>query len=119
MGKKSRTKGANYEREVAKQFNARFPQEHVERNLDQYQHAGLHDLRLFEYDIECKRRAQRPAQEKWLGGLRRPEGDRALEGLDSGPGTPLVVTRGDNGASIVCMYLDDFIDLLHQRETFQ
>ena len=110
-GKHSRNKGAQYEREVAKKFNTHFPDQEVKRNLEQYQVSGLWDLQAFEFDVECKRRAARPAQEKWLEGLERSPSHITR--------VPLVVTRGDSGASVACLYFNDFIDLLRQREMYK
>lgn len=54
MGRKSRDKGATYEREVCRAIFDHLGVE-VKRNLSQYQESGLGDIVLGDWLIECKR----------------------------------------------------------------
>ena len=56
MGKKSRTKGATFEREICKVIYEELGVE-VRRNLSQLQESGLGDIELEPFLIECKRYA--------------------------------------------------------------
>lgn len=107
MGKMQRDKGANYERELIHKINDRLGLG-LKRRLGQAREAGHDvdwplDLRL-QYYLELKRRAARPAVEKYL--------EQALEACRGRRARPVAITRGDNGQDIVCMYLSDWLDLL-------
>ena len=62
MGKiNSRTKGASFERDIAKRLNSFFKEKGIDfkakRNLEQYQEKDLGDLNIPNHIIECKRYA--------------------------------------------------------------
>lgn len=64
MGRKSRDKGATYEREVCRAIFDHLGVE-VKRNLSQYQESGLGDIVLGDWLIECKRhKTAKPSERK-------------------------------------------------------
>jgi Holliday junction resolvase len=103
MGKRSRTKGATYEREIASTLQKALGVE-VKRRLGQAREGG-EDIDLttlaLPLTLECKRRAQPLVALKWL-----EQAQAASEGKGS---TPVVITRGDNSPSLVVMTLDDWL----------
>jgi hypothetical protein len=116
VGKRSRTKGAQYEREVAKKITAALGVE-FKRRLGQAREGG-HDLTSRTPLItECKRRAKSIAALQWL--------EQAKASCTSDDHIPIVVTRGDNSEDVLVMYFDEFLpiflkawkwDLIHEGE---
>jgi len=106
MGKKSRVKGAGYEREVA-QTVSRHLGVNVSRHLGQARDGGQ-DLDLPGWAIECKRRARIGNVYDWL----QQAGDAARDGE-----APAVIARADNKPSVVLMYLDDWLELLKMEDS--
>ncbi len=104
MGKHSRTKGQNYEREIAKEL---FDLTGITfaRNLRQYQQSGDDDLRAddaaFPFAIECKRRAKaNTCADDW-----KRQATEAAERQDK---LPAVIWRGDHMATRVSVPLYAF-----------
>lgn len=103
MGKRSRTKGAAYELEVAAQINARWPHLEVKRRLGQERDGGG-DLEVGPFLLECKRRKRLGTVEGWLR--------QAEEGAPDQP--TLVVARADRGKSFAIIDLHLLFDLWEQ-----
>ena len=95
MGKKSRTKGAAYEREIANAIGAR-------RNIGQARDGG-DDITHEGYRIECKRRARLGPMVDWMA--------QAVASCKDESETPVVVCRGDGGDSLVILRFGDWCDI--------
>ena len=98
MGKMQRSKGHGYEREIAKAFRELYPG--CERYLnDVYGGKGI-DVIAGPYKIQCKRGRNYSPVNK-------------LEEVNYGNGDiPLLATRGDKKKTVVCLYIEDFIERL-------
>lgn len=104
-GKKSRTKGKNYELEVIKTLRSFFPD--ASRNLDQYQKNDGRDFANTEpLCIQAKRR------KRITMGLIEAALIEAALACDGTYQYPVAVTRSNGGRSIVSMELGHFIELL-------
>jgi len=101
MGKMQRTKGAAYEREVAKILSERLGRP-TKRMLGQARDGG-HDLeQIGPWLFECKRRAKIAVYD-WIHQIAK-----AATGTWA---APIVIARADNEQSIVIMRLDDWLDM--------
>lgn len=94
MGRKSRTKGAAYEREIANAIGAR-------RNIGQARDGG-DDITHEGYRIEAKRRKRLATIEAWMA--------QAVASCQNDSETPIVVCRADNGESLVIMRFSDWVE---------
>jgi Holliday junction resolvase len=103
MGKMQRNKGATYEREIVHALVERGYL--AARNLTQTREGGA-DIILQDFIIECKRRASIAVYD-WL--------DQATLAA-KGRKRPLVVARGDRRESVVILRLEDFLDLVGERD---
>ena len=103
MGKMQRNKGAAYEREIVHVLVERGYL--AARNLTQTREGGA-DIILQDFIIECKRRASIAIYD-WL--------DQATLAA-KGRKRPLVVARGDRRESVVILRLEDFLDLVGERD---
>jgi len=103
MGKMQRTKGAIYEREIVHALVDRGWD--AARNLMQTREGGA-DIILQDFILECKRRAKLSLYD-WL--------DQATLAA-KGRKRPVVVARGDRRESVVILRLDDFLDLIGERD---
>ena len=103
MGKMQRNKGATYEREIVHALVERGYL--AARNLTQTREGGA-DIILQDFIIECKRRASIAIYD-WL--------DQATLAA-KGRKRPLVVARGDRRESVVILRLEDFLDLVGERD---
>ena len=103
MGKMQRTKGATYEREIVHTLVERGYI--AARNLMQTRDGGA-DIILQDFIIECKRRASIAVYD-WL--------DQATLAA-KGRKRPVVVARGDRRESVVILRLEDFLDLVGERD---
>ena len=103
MGKMQRTKGATYEREIVHTLVERGYI--AARNLMQTRDGGA-DIILQDFIIECKRRASIAIYD-WL--------DQATLAA-KGRKRPVVVARGDRRESVVILRLEDFLDLVGERD---
>ena len=103
MGKMQRNKGAAYEREIVHVLVERGYM--AARNLMQTREGGA-DIILQDFIIECKRRASIAIYD-WL--------DQATLAA-KGRKRPLVVARGDRRESVVILRLEDFLDLVGERD---
>ena len=101
MGKKSRTKGAAFERLVAKISRALFP--NAERNLDQYQKKDGKDLKGVQpFSLQCKRRESAKLWEIKMGYVEAKESATVEYYI------PIVVWQDDFG-EIMCMLRYDHL----------
>ena len=98
-----RNKGATYEREIVHALVERGYL--AARNLTQTREGGA-DIILQDFIIECKRRASIAIYD-WL--------DQATLAA-KGRKRPLVVARGDRRESVVILRLEDFLDLVGERD---
>ena len=98
-----RNKGATYEREIVHALVERGYL--AARNLTQTREGGA-DIILQDFIIECKRRASIAVYD-WL--------DQATLAA-KGRKRPLVVARGDRRESVVILRLEDFLDLVGERD---
>lgn len=103
MGKMQRNKGAAYEREIVHELVERGYL--AARNLTQTREGGA-DIILQDFIIECKRRASIAIYD-WL--------DQATLAA-KGRKRPVVVARGDRRESVVILRLEDFLDLVGERD---
>jgi hypothetical protein len=102
LGKLSRTKGHNFEREIAKLLRLVFPE--ARRHLE-YQDAEANGVDLVNtgnYKIQCKR-GQRYA---CLTAINEVQCDEFLGEV------PILVTKGDNSRTLVCLPIEEFIRLI-------
>jgi hypothetical protein len=106
MSKLARNRGADYEREVSKAI-FEILGVRVKRNLSQYQEAGLGDLILEPFVIECKRR-RAIALYDWI--------DQADE-ASSPWQIPVVVCRADNEKSLAVFHLEHALKLMGNELT--
>lgn len=105
MGKKSRTKGHSFEREIARKLGGGVgPFPHARRHLE-YQDSECYGVDLVNtgpYRIQCKR-GKKPAP---LSALLEVRADEMLGEV------PILVTQGDRGRIIVAMPFEEFLRLL-------
>jgi len=98
MGKMQRTKGATYERDVAKKLEAALGVT-AKRRLGQAREGG-HDITIeLPLVVEIKRRARPLCAVKWLEQADASEAE----------GVSLVVTRGDDSPDIAVQYFEDWL----------
>jgi len=98
MGKMQKLKGKVYEQEIARAFKELYPG--TERYLnDVYGGKGV-DVIAGPYKIQCKRYKDYCPVNK-LEEVVYTQGDM-----------PILATRGDKKKTIICLYLDDFIEIL-------
>ncbi len=100
MGKSQRTKGAVFEREVARFFSERLGCD-FKRNIGQARDGG-NDIDVGPLVIECKRRKSLKTIEGWLDQADRAAMARSLAHV------PVVVARSDDNSAFVILSLDDF-----------
>jgi len=102
-GKSSRTKGHNYERELAKQFRDVMPGADVKRGIQYRSGDEVADVECPYFWIEAKRGKATNIK----AALRQAEaacGDRPL--------VPIAVTRDDHDKAMVTMRLDDLFEFI-------
>lgn len=99
MSAMQRSKGARFEREVARQLSNDFGVE-VGRKLGQARDSG-NDIDLPPLRIECKRYAS-IAVYKWM--------EQCEKGLDEDV-IPTVIARADNKKPIVIMRYEDWVEM--------
>lgn len=104
MGKKSRRKGANGEREVAKIWKCYLGGE-PKRNLGQYRESSGRDLDGTQpYCVQIKRTARSSPVAKWFA--------EAVGATDTQYFIPALVHRGDKEDWLVTLPLEDFLEAL-------
>ena len=112
MGKKSRDKGAGYEREVCSELRLCFPE--CCRNLEQTRTADGRDLdNTKPLCIQCKRR------KNVTMGVLRAGLNEAVASCDADHAFPCVVTRSDDEVSLITFRLGDFMDMYFEKEHWE
>ena len=116
MGKKSKTKGSTYEREVAAilreaGFNARRTAQYCGNTGEASDVVGLDYCH-----IECKRYANRGFDYEWLKQATWDSAEAAKRRNDEEYFIPVVIHRTDREKSVVTMWLDDFLDMYREYE---
>lgn len=99
MGKAERNKGLSYEREVANKLKDVFPQAKRHLEFQKEECNGVDLDNTGNLLIQCKRGKKYAPLSK-------------IKEIQPSNGIHCLVTRGDGGKSIVCLYLDDFIEIL-------
>ena len=105
MGKKSRTKGAAFEREVAKLISTYWPD--AKRNLDQYQGSDGRDLS--ETQPVCMQLKRRTKTQLWEIKMAYVE---AKESTSVEYPYPMAVWRDDGGDTLCMMKLEHLVEWL-------
>lgn len=103
-GRGSRTKGANFERDLAKYFNANIDNANAKRGLGQTRGGGeeIADVEIDLIHVEAKRH-KRCNIKKAL--------DQAINDCQSKDKLPVAITKDDRKPILVTMLLDDWIKL--------
>lgn len=104
MSKSQRTKGAAYERELARAFSDALGEEY-KRNIAQARDGG-NDLDVGPLVVEAKRRKTLTTIRQWLNQAKAAVFRKGRAGY-----VPVVVCREDNGESLVIIRLADFLSL--------
>jgi hypothetical protein len=100
-GKRSRNKGANYERELAKLFDAAMPGATVRRGIQYRDGAECPDVDCPHFWVEAKR-----------GKLPNPRAALKQAQKASDGRRPIAVIRDDRSKAFVVIGLDDFLELV-------
>lgn len=113
-----RTKGATYEREVSRAFEAALGGTY-DRNIGQARDGG-NDIDVGPLVVECKRRKTLSTIEGWLKQAATAAYQRwQRQGGDPVTGhIPVVVAREDSGKSLVILRLDDFLHIVKGSAAF-
>jgi hypothetical protein len=98
MGKLSRNKGVNYEREIARKFSKLFPKARRQLEYHEDDANGVDIQGTGKLKIQCKR------------GKKYAPITKIREIQPSG--IHLLVTKADRERDIVCLYLDDFLAII-------
>jgi hypothetical protein len=107
MGKSQRTKGATFEREIAKQIGAALGLT-AERNLGQARDGG-NDITIGQLVIECKRRKSLKTLMGWLAQADAAAVETSGTTEQYEKKLPFVVARQDNDEAVVILSLADFL----------
>ena len=102
MGKSQRTKGHNFEREIARELREIFPD--ARRGLQYQDGSQCADVEGTPFHVECKRGIKpnpRAAMEQALSDARKGQ-------------IPLDVVKDDRRPAFVCMGWDDFKELVRE-----
>ena len=109
-GKSSRTKGHNYERELARELLDRLPHLSPKRGLQSRGGDEVADVEMGYLHIEAKRGAKPNPRAALAQAIR----DATAQGRGK---VPVAVVRDDRKEAFVVMTLEDFIGLVHQATT--
>jgi hypothetical protein len=104
MGKASRTKGKRFEIEVCHGLSDLFP--NIERNLAQYRTSSGRD---FDNTQPISLQAKR-GKTITMGTIKKGL-EEAAGACDEEYEYPAVVTRADNGRSMITFYTDDWVEM--------
>lgn len=101
-GKLSRTKGHSFEREISVALRLVFPS--ARRQLEYHENDcnGIDIANTGPYKIQCKRGKKYAS----LSAIKEVKADEMMGDV------PVLVTKGDNERILVCLPLEEFIDLL-------
>ena len=109
-GASSRRKGHNYERTLARELKAEFPDLDIKRGLGQSRDgADVPDVEFPGYWLEAKR--QKKCNIKAALEQAREAASRSGR---PGPLVPVAICKDDRQPAIVAMYMDDWIKLHNQ-----
>lgn len=103
MGASQRTKGATYEREVAKQLGRLLALPDVKRKIDQAREGGEDLENTGALVVECKRRKTLKGLYDWMRQCITACGVSYY----TGESIPVVIFRADNERSMVLIHLSD------------
>ena len=100
IGKYSRRKGHQFERDIANKLKEIYPQarRHLEFHKDDAS-LGIDLINTGDFGIQCKAYARYAPINK-------------IEEVNHG--IPVLITKGNNLKPVVCMYLDDWINLVKE-----
>lgn len=98
QGRYVRNKGHNFERDVANRLKQVFPKakRHLESQADEAA-KGIDLSNVGPFGIQCKAYANYAPINK-------------IEEVNEG--IPVLITKGNNKTTVVCMYFDDWLELL-------
>lgn len=98
MGKLSRNKGVNYEREIARKFSKLFPKARRQLEYHEDDANGVDIQGTGKLKIQCKRF-------KGFAPISKIKEIKVS-------GIHLLITKADREKDVVCLYLDDFLAIL-------
>lgn len=103
-GRGARTKGANFERELAKIFNSHFKNLNAKRGLGQTRGGGeeIADVEMDYIHVEAKRH-KRCSIKKAM--------EQAIEDCKTKEKLPVAITKDDRKPMLVTMHFDDWMKL--------
>jgi Holliday junction resolvase len=104
-GKRSRRKGASYERELVHLFRDLMPGADVRRGLQSRDGAEVADVDCPVFWVEAKR-GKRPLVRRAL--------EQATEAAQGSGKIPLAVIRDDRKQAFVALHLSDFADFIKE-----
>lgn len=107
MGKLSRTKGHNFEREVARLFRDAMKDDNIKRGWQARQGYDAPDVITPYFWIECK-----CGKRTNISGAIEQATEAATQAGLIKTMAPLAITRVDREKPLATMYLDDFLDLV-------
>jgi hypothetical protein len=104
LGRRSRTKGATFEREISKALAEIMPDEKIQRGI-QSRFGGREyaDVECPFFHVECKRGKKTNIK----AAMRQ-----AIDDLGDKPKMPVAITRDDRESALVTMLLDDWLELV-------
>ena len=108
MGKSQRTKGHNYERELARVFREVMPGADAKRGLQSRGGGEVPDVDIPYFWIEAKR-GKKPNPR---AALQQAIGDAAESQNGDGQKVPVAVIRDDHQEAFVAMRLSDFLSFV-------
>lgn len=106
LGRRSRTKGATFEREISRALSEIMPDEKINRGI-QSRFGGREyaDVVCPFFHIECKRGKKTNIK----AALRQ-----AIDDMGDQPQMPVAITRDDREPGMVTMLLDDWLELVRE-----
>lgn len=107
MSKMQRTKGAVYEREIAKALSHAFGRE-FKRNIGQARDGGC-DIDVGPLVCELKRRKSLKTIEGWMAQAQAAANRRGL--CDDDTHMPTVICRADGGEDMIILKVSDFLTI--------
>jgi hypothetical protein len=116
IGRRSRAKGKEYERELAEAFRAVFP--NARRTLSQSRDSGeAPDIEVPGYWVEGKHHTRVSIRRAYEQAIDELERFYAGVGSDGHPRVPIAVTKDNGKESLVTLSLVHFLDMLLELKT--